>query len=169
MEYWDLLDEKGRRTGKLHIRGEKVPEGFYYHVVEAVITDGAGKVLLMYRHPRKNHGDCWEIPGGASVAGEDSLTSIQREVSEETGLDIPKYDFSFIRTFRSRNSFHDFYHAVYPVAIEKIVCQEDETTDAMWADIKEFEEICKNGRFCKPIFERHYSEIIGILERETKA
>ena len=31
---------------------------------------------------------CWEVSGGAAMAGEDSKTAVLREIREETGLDL---------------------------------------------------------------------------------
>ncbi|HET9681868.1 MAG TPA: NUDIX hydrolase [Candidatus Limnocylindrales bacterium] len=51
----------------------------------SAVIDGRGRILLV-RHtygPRN-----WELPGGLSLAGEDPASTAQRELREETGLDL---------------------------------------------------------------------------------
>jgi 8-oxo-dGTP pyrophosphatase MutT (NUDIX family) len=57
--------------------------------LKAVLTDGAGRCLLLRRSPanRYNVGK-WDFPGGKALAGESVSQALSREVREETGLDI---------------------------------------------------------------------------------
>ena len=99
MEIWDILDKNGNPKGYTHLRGEPVADGDYHLVVDVFVTTPDKKLLLMRRHPDKPFGDSWEITGGSAVAGEESLTAAQRELAEETGLNLPKENFEF-RKFR---------------------------------------------------------------------
>lgn len=51
--------------------------------VGALVYNEDGQILLV-RHPERG----WEIPGGYVNTGEDLITALQREVKEETGIDI---------------------------------------------------------------------------------
>lgn len=53
--------------------------------VGAVIVDDKGRVLLIQRgtEPMKGH---WSLPGGLVELGETLVTSLKREIAEETGL-----------------------------------------------------------------------------------
>lgn len=55
------------------------------HVVAAggLVADSERRILLV-RHAERG----WEIPGGYVNIGEDLITALQREVKEETGIDI---------------------------------------------------------------------------------
>jgi ADP-ribose pyrophosphatase YjhB (NUDIX family) len=68
--------------------------------VRAVIYDQEGKVLLI----RRSDNGKWALPAGAQELGESIYDCMQREVKEETGLDVieaepislytdPKYDY----------------------------------------------------------------------------
>ena len=87
MELWDLYNERRELTGLEHIRGEKVPAGFYHLVVHVWVRNKNGEYLISQRsadrpiHPLK-----WECIGGSALKGEDSLTAAIRETKEEVGL-----------------------------------------------------------------------------------
>jgi 8-oxo-dGTP diphosphatase len=53
----------------------------------AVITDGAGRVLLVQRLQPPDAGS-WSVPGGRVEPGETTAQAAAREVREETGLDV---------------------------------------------------------------------------------
>lgn len=53
--------------------------------VGAVITDGAGRLLLIRRGHEPGKG-LWSIPGGRIEPGESDAAALVREVREETGL-----------------------------------------------------------------------------------
>lgn len=89
MELWDLYNEKRELTGKTHIRGEKVPHGFYHLVVHVWIRNSKGEYLISQRSAdRPTFPLMWECVGGSAVAGEDSLTAALREAKEEVGIDL---------------------------------------------------------------------------------
>ena len=46
---------------------------------------------------------CWEVSGGAAMAGEDSKTAVLREIREETGLDVAAWDGGYLFTYRRDN------------------------------------------------------------------
>ncbi len=66
-------------------------EVIHYHnpvpSVAAVITDGAGRLLLTKRAAEPGIGN-WCLPGGFIEMGEDPLDTVVRETEEETGLKV---------------------------------------------------------------------------------
>lgn len=53
----------------------------------AVITDAAGRVLLVLRGEEPEKG-CWSVPGGSAEPGETPAQTARREAWEETGLHV---------------------------------------------------------------------------------
>ena len=89
MEVWDLYTAGRKRTGKTHIRGEKIPESCYHLVVHVWIKNSKGQYLISQRSAnRPTFPLMWECVGGSVVAGEDSLTGAIREAKEEVGIDL---------------------------------------------------------------------------------
>lgn len=54
----------------------------------AAVVQRGGRVLLCRRPERKRHGDKWEFPGGKTRPGESILAALQRELSEELGVQV---------------------------------------------------------------------------------
>lgn len=60
-------------------------DGVEQQVVGAVVDD-AGSVLLLQRPAEDFRGGTWELPSGEVEPGEDLMTALRREITEETGL-----------------------------------------------------------------------------------
>jgi ADP-ribose pyrophosphatase YjhB (NUDIX family) len=77
--------------------------------VGAVIVDGAGRVLLIRRGHEPMKG-CWSLPGGLLELGETLAEGTQREVREETGLNVQPVElielFDSIHRAGSRIRYH---------------------------------------------------------------
>lgn len=54
----------------------------------AAVVRREDRVLLCRRPPRKRHGEKWEFPGGKTRPGESILAALQRELSEELGVEV---------------------------------------------------------------------------------
>ncbi len=89
MELWDLYNERRELTGRDHIRGEEIPQGFYHLVVHVWIRNSRGEYLISQRSAdRPAYPFMWECVGGSVLKGEDSLTGAIRETKEEVGLTL---------------------------------------------------------------------------------
>lgn len=62
-------------------------------IVSALIISQDNKILLGRKDPNIGgvYIDCWHIPGGGTNEGEDKLSALRREIMEEVGIDIAKY------------------------------------------------------------------------------
>lgn len=89
MELWDLYNERRELTGRDHIRGEEIPQGFYHLVVHIWIRNSKGEYLISQRSAdRPTFPLMWECVGGSVTKGEDSLTGALRETMEEIGVTL---------------------------------------------------------------------------------
>ena len=58
MELWDLYNEQRELTGRDHVRGEEVPQGFYHLVVHIWIRNSKGEYLInidRYHNARRQY------------------------------------------------------------------------------------------------------------------
>ncbi len=160
MELWDLLDKDRNPLGVTHPRGRQYPMPPHtYHTVVSVFTvDAANRLLLTLRAPTKGmYPGYWEFTGGSGVSGEDSLTSAWRELSEETGITVPKEDLIFLCTLREPSAFMDCYLCRLDRVGEDvaITLQEGETVDYRWVTFCEFETMIHKGLIPPPCAMRY--------------
>jgi len=148
-ELWDVYDKDRVKTGKLHKRGETLPEGQYHLVVHVCIFNSKNQMLIQQRQPFKdNWNNMWDLTvGGSAIAGDTSSQAAEREVYEELGL---KLDLSNVRpdfTISFPNGFDDYYLVRKDVELSKLVLQETEVQRAKWADKEEVLRMQEEGTF----------------------
>lgn len=84
----------------------RISERTALEIVQGVVRDDAGRVLLSVRSDLLG----WELPGGTPEPGEALEEALQREVREETGLEIVIEDRvgSYVRTGFRPHTAHLF-------------------------------------------------------------
>ena len=90
MEYWDIYDSDKNKTGRTMKKNDWIlKDGEYHLTVLGVIMRPDGRFLITQRVMTKAWAPgCWEVSGGAAMAGEESEEAVMREIKEETGLDV---------------------------------------------------------------------------------
>ncbi len=64
MEFWDIYDINKKKTGRTTPRiGCKLEQGEYHIVVNAIIINSQGQILISKRAGYKPHGLMWEMSG----------------------------------------------------------------------------------------------------------
>lgn len=155
MELWDIYDKEKKRTGKTMKRNDwHMKEGEYHLSVLGVISRSDGKFLITKRAEDKAWAPgWWEVSGGAAVAGETSEDAIQREIREETGLDVSDAQGGLLFTYRRDNPdegdnyFVDVYRFYKEFTEEDIALQQEETTNFMIADLDQIKAFAEQGIF----------------------
>lgn len=153
VEYRDLYDKNKKVTGKTFIKGEQVPNGYFYLIVVIVIKTG-DKYLIQKRVERK--GGTWALTGGHPKAGESSLEGIREEVKEELGIDITNDNPHLFKTITHNDQFFDLYYLEKDIELNNIKIQKEEVDDVCWATKDEIIKMHNKGTF----HEGHY----GIFE-----
>ena len=153
MELWDLYTENREHTGKTHIRGEEIPEGFYHIVVHVWIKNSRGQYLISQRSAsRPAFPLMWETVGGSVIAGENSLTGAIREVKEEVGIDLSPESgtllFSKIRNDipgKKADHFLDVWLFQYDGEISLSNATTDEVAQSKWMTPSEIKTLFDSG------------------------
>ena len=125
-----------------------IPSGAYpdrpFVAVGAVVFK-EDKVLLVLRAkpPAENH---WTIPGGCVELGETLQEAAEREILEETGLNIkagePVYTFDLIE--RDPNGAILFHYVIVDLAADYLsgeLIPGDDATDVCWASFRDVESL----------------------------
>lgn len=166
MEIWDIYDENKKRTGRTMQRNDwNMKEGDFHLTVLGVIQRPDGKFLITKRVKTKAWAPgCWEVSGGAAMAGEESQDAIKREIKEETGLDVSKAEGGLVYTYKrinpeeKDNYFVDVYRFVLDFDDSDIVLQEGETDGYRFATLEEIAQIAQTGQFL------HYDSIKEVFQ-----
>lgn len=161
MELWDIYDENKQRTGRTMQRNDwNMKEGEDHLTVLGVVMRPDGKFLISKRVDTKAWAPgWWEVSGGAAMAGEESREAVNREVLEETGLDVSGCEDGYLFTYRRDNPdegdnyFVDVYRFVLDFAEEDVHMQEAETAGFRMAEKSEIESLAEQGIFL------HYDSI----------
>lgn len=154
MELWDLYNERRELTGRNHIRGEEVPQGFYHLVVHIWIRNSKGEYLISQRSAdRPTFPQMWECVGGSVVKGEDSMTGALRETQEEVGLTLSPEDGKLIYSVVGRvvngvkfTDILDVWLFAYdgPVSLEQAATQE--VAQTAWMTKTQIRELFDTGK-----------------------
>lgn len=155
MEYLDILDENGNKTGEKDTRENIHKLGLLHSEVAAFIYTDTGKVILQKRKSNKaTYAGVWSVTGGHVLAGENNEEAIIREIKEELNLNIEKEKVIFVTTYKSKKVKDDMinnkFFSIYNVEIsenqfETIEIQKEELEDIKLFSIEEIESIMNSG------------------------
>ena len=110
MEIWDMLDSEGKNTGKVIIKGEEIPEGFYHLGADIWIINSENKILIQKRSSKKRLSpNVWAMTGGSVIKGENSRETIERETKEELGIELNMNEVKLLKKFRTGKVWIDTY------------------------------------------------------------
>lgn len=152
-EFWDIVDENGNKTGRLHQRGKSMQKGEYHLSVSVWILNSNGEFLISKRTSTRTSPNMWETTGGSAIAGEDSLTAVLREAKEELGITFDPRNGRLFKCYTYPHSSGDgsAYINVWifrqEVDISTVVLQPEETCDAIWASKEKIKQMIEDGAF----------------------
>ena len=154
MEYFDIVDEEGRPTGKTVSRAQAHAEDILHRTAHVwIIREGASdiEVLLQKRSETKDSfPGCWDTSSAGHIpAGNEPPDSARRELYEELGIAADADELIPAGTFRIH--YEDCFHGavfrdneiaflyVYekPVDISCLKLQAEEVRAVDWFDLNE--------------------------------
>lgn len=146
-EVWDILDEKGNKTGRTMKKG-LVPDGFYHKGADVWIINSQNRILIQKRSPQKIHSpNVWAMTGGSVIKGETSLQTIERETKEEIGINLNMKDIRLVKQYKTGTVWLDTYLIKQDVDLKEIVMRKEEVCEVKWATYKEVEELFEDKQF----------------------
>jgi 8-oxo-dGTP diphosphatase len=109
-------------------------------IVAALIRDEGGRVLLV----RKRGTAAFMQPGGKRDAGEDDVTALSREISEELGCRITENSARPLGEFNCVAANEPGFQvraAVYAVDVEGAIKPQAEIDQVVWVDPRELPDL----------------------------
>lgn len=108
--------------------------------LKALILNPEGKMLLIKRSRGNTLADTWDIPGGRMQFGESLREALQREMREETGLELDRIGIvlNVSTFFPGNNPDNQIVRIVFAVSTKPgEVILSDEHQDTVWVDPSE--------------------------------
>ena len=166
IEFWDIYDSNKKLTGRTMKRNDWIlQDGEYHLTVLGVVRRKDGKFLITRRVMTKAWAPgWWEVSGGGVMAGESSEEAVKREVQEETGLDVEKFDREYLFTYHRENPgkgdnyFVDVYRFVMDIDDKDLKLQTEETDGYMFATLEQIKGFAAEDKFL------HYESIKKVFE-----
>ena len=158
MEYFDVLDEQGNKTGDIIERKEAHKKGICHRVIQVWVINSKNELLLQKRSANKDScPNMWYVSlGGHIESKEDNKQTIIREFSEELGLDISSQidKVKYLYTFKEivvlndgqfiDNEFFDVYLLKMDLDLSSLILQADEVSEVKFIGYKEFKQAVRN-------------------------
>ena len=110
-EYFDILDENGKKTGKTKLRKEVHKDGDWHKAVHVWIINDKNEILLQRRSKTKdsNPNKISIFNGGHLSAGDTSIDGVKRELKEELNLAVEEKNLKFIKTIKRSAKYTPTY------------------------------------------------------------
>ncbi|PRP83048.1 bromodomain and WD repeat-containing protein 1 [Planoprotostelium fungivorum] len=176
-EHIDVCDEQGKKTGEVLPRKEIHRLGKWHRCVHVWLFKKSGQVLVQKRAAiKESWPNMWDISSAGHIsAGDDSLTSAQRELEEELGVKKEAKDFHFLFTsqvqavLRGGAYLENEHVDVYLVEMDEgykesfFTLQQSEVAAVKWMDIDELV-----SAFSSPTIERGRSQTVRPLEGKAQ-
>lgn len=171
MEYIDVLDENGVKTGEILSRKEIHQRGLWHRAIVIAIINGNNEVLLQQRSINKDkNAGLWDISVAGHIStGQDAISAAAREINEEVSVGIKAKvsitDFRYMFSYRVsqrfsedyvENQFYDFFILrKNGLRAKDITLQESEVQDAKFVSLQELEEILQTDCIVKrdPVYD----------------
>jgi len=176
-EHYDVLDDKGNKTGEALPRSEVHAKGLWHRAAHIWIMNGKGELLIQRRSPTKyDSPNIWTVSvAGHISAGEESMPAALREIKEEVGIEVTAEECVFIGVAIQQtvtrnntyfnNEFNDVYLVRKDIALEDFVLQEEEVAEVRYISVDEFKKwVAEKKADLHPTYEE-YELLFDYLEK----
>ncbi|MBI3366721.1 NUDIX hydrolase [Candidatus Roizmanbacteria bacterium] len=137
----------------------------HYKIILAVgafIMSSKKQILIVKKSPHeKVDGGLWTVPGGKVYQNEPLFNALKREVKEEVGLTIKKYQWIGEDVFENNKYWFHGQHFLCTVAKSSPVILEKNLLDYRWISRKDV----KNFEFHPNIRKRLQEQLLKILSK----
>lgn len=170
MEYFDVYDIEGNKTGKTIERGTPLKDHEYIKIIHVWIEHSNGEYLIQKRAKTDDPiPHQWAITTGAVTHGETARDAALRELQEELGVTFKEDDLTVLDTFTSRRlAFHTIttvFHIQKDVDLNDITIDPKEVLAVRYESLNNILTMIHNNRFWDYPFLLQIPEYFKVLER----
>lgn len=146
MEFIDILDKNGNKTGEILSREEASSKKLSYSIIIVAIIKNNSILVQKRSKYRRKDANMWDLSvAGHVLSNETNLEACVREVKEEIGLNYKESDFNFVFTYKIENLFFSLFTIKDDdINIENIKLQKEEVEEVKFIDIKLLNDIFNN-------------------------
>lgn len=158
MEYWDVCDQTGKRSGQIRPEGASYSPGEYHPAMEAWIVNSRGEILIQQRSARcEILPGVWGLTTGRMLAGETTAQGCVREIREELGIRVSPEELRFLRRIPRGELLWDIYAVHKDETPGELILQKEEVAQVRWVSPACFRKLLESGCLFR------YPEIEAIL------
>lgn len=158
MEYFNVYNRYGEKTGETVERDEAHKHGICHRVIHLWIINSCNEILIQQRSASKDAGaNLWYVSVGGHIESSESIEStLIRETKEELGLNILPFinSLEFLFTFKETliendgkfidNEFYDVFILKANFDINQVTMQKEEVQAVKYISYDEFRNIVIN-------------------------
>lgn len=177
MEYFDVTDENGNKTGKKKLRKHVHRDGDFHRAVDVWILNSKNELLIQKRSASKDsYPSMWEVScSGHISAGDSSLKSAVRELEEELGLKVEGKDLKYLFETKEsyitnngtfiNNEIKDVYLIERDINLSDLKLQKEEVEEVKFINFLELEKLINaNDKNFVP-HEEGYKKLFALLKK----
>ncbi len=157
MEYLEVLDEQGNKTGEVRSKEEVHDKGLWHKAVHVWFLNSKGELLLQLRAVKDAYPNHWDISAaGHVVAGDDSIGSAIKETAEELGVFITPERIKFLGTVKQQavinnhtyfnNEHDDIYLVKSDLKLSDFRFTDGEVKEVRWLPWQELKKWVEDKR-----------------------
>lgn len=157
-EFFEVLDDFGRKTGRLKLRSEVHHTGIWHRAVHIWIINSDFELLIQQRSATKdiNPGKWTCSCGGHVDPCESSMNASIREIKEELGVVIDESQLEYIGTMKRYNNLHsdfndqeviDVFLVLLDLKLDEFHKQDEEVNKLHFYDYNKLKEDVNNSCF----------------------
>ena len=178
-EYFDILDQKGKSTGKTKSRAEAHKACDWHRTVHVWIINSRQELLIQRRSPSlEAHPNLWDISvAGHISAGEDSMATVLKETKEELGIKLDPKNIEYLFTVKHQcilkdgafisNHLNDVYLAHLDFDPNQLLLQKEEVAEVKFVNFMELQKMIgeKGADFVR--HDDEYAKLFAILGKRS--
>ncbi len=179
MEYLDILDNKGNKTGETKSYEEAHEKGHIHKAVHVWIMNSNREILIQKRQKNKKaYPGYWDISAAGHIsAGQTSLEAAQRETEEELGINFPESDFKYLFSLEEHiilnngtyinNEFQDIFLVKEDINISDIKLTDGEVEAVKFLSIEDFKKWIEGDGEGEPVVphEEEYRLLLNYISK----